>query len=257
MIRLAWHRCLRFVFFLFVLTLAAPPASTQQKPLRVLAFYSTGVEQDHVDFAMRAISFFQAMAKRDHFEFETTTRWDDLNPAVLKRYQLVMWLDEFPSTSAQRTAFQDFMDRGGAWMGFHVAGWMESRATWPWFADFMGTVFSGNSWPPLPATLIVDSPNHPATRGLPATFVSPDNEWYSWEPTPRKNPGVQVLMTLASSNFPLGFKDTLGGGDVPVAWTNTKYKMIYTNMGHGGKILDDETQNRFFERAVLWLGGRR
>jgi len=32
---------------------------------------------------------------------------------------------------------------------------------------------------------------------------------------------------------------------------------IYTNMGHGGKILDDETQNRFFERAVLWLGGRR
>ena len=55
MIRLAWHRCLRFVFFLFVLTLAAPPASTQQKPLRVLAFYSTGVEQDHVDFAMRAI----------------------------------------------------------------------------------------------------------------------------------------------------------------------------------------------------------
>jgi hypothetical protein len=30
--------------------------------------------------------------------------------------------------------------------------------------------------------------------------------------------------------------------------------MIYTNMGHGDKILSSAPQNLFFENALLWLG---
>src|SRR5487761_1868925 len=55
--------------------------------------------------------------------------------------QVVLWLDDAPSTAAQRAAFQNYMEHGGAWLGFHIAGWMDSRATWPWFADFLGTMF--------------------------------------------------------------------------------------------------------------------
>jgi uncharacterized protein len=249
-------RFMRFLFCFLFVSLAATSGFSQTKSFRVLAFYSTHVEQDHVDFAVQAIAFYQSMAERDHFEFQATSNWDDMNPTFLKRYQVVLWLDDFPSTPAQRKAFEDYMGHGGAWMGFHIAGWMKSRATWPWFADFLGTMFSGNSWPPLPATLTIDDPTHPALKGLSASFESPDNEWYSWQPSPRSNPNIKVLITLALSNYPLGFKATLGGGDVPVAWTNTKYKMIYTNMGHGGKILTDPTQNLFFENALLWLGGR-
>jgi type 1 glutamine amidotransferase len=148
------------------------------------------------------------------------------------------------------------MEHGGAWLGFHIAGYMDSRETWPWFADFLGAVFYGNSWPPLPARLDIDNSAHPAMKGLPANYVSPANEWYSWKPNPRSNPDIQVLMTLDTSNYPLGFKDTLAGGDIPVTWTNTRYKMIYTNMGHGDKILTNPQQNLFFENALLWLGGR-
>jgi type 1 glutamine amidotransferase len=194
------------------------------------------------------------MAKRDHFDFAATSSWDDINPAVLKQYQVIMWLDDEPSTPAQRAAFQDYMEHGGAWLGFHIAGYMDSRETWPWFADFLGTVFYGNSWPPLPAKLDIDDLSHPAMKGLPATYLSPANEWYSWKPDPRHNPHIKVLMTLDSSNYPLGFKDTLTGGDIPVTWTNTNYKMIYTNMGHGNKIFINPQQNLFFESALLWLG---
>lgn len=88
------------------------------------------------------------------------------------------------------------------------------------------------------------------------TFVSPANEWYSWHPSPRRNPAVKVLMTVAPSSFPVGFKDTLTGGDVPVTWSNTKYRMIYTNVGHGNRIFTEPQQNLFFENALLWLGGR-
>jgi len=248
---------MRFFCFLVALALTASAAFGQNKSFQVLAFYSTNVEQDHVDFAMQAIPFFEAMAKRDNFEFKATSNWNDLNPVVLKQYQVVLWLDEFPSTAAQRTAFQDYMEHGGAWLGFHIAGWMDSRETWPWFADFLGTVFYGNSWPPLPATLDIDDPSHPAMKGLQASYLSPANEWYSWKPDPRQSPDIKVLMTLALSNYPLGFKDTLAGGDIPVTWTNTKYKMIYTNMGHGNKIFTSPQQNSFFEAALLWLGGRR
>lgn len=246
----------RAVCCMAIVGLATISAFAQAQSFRVLAFYSTNVEQDHVDFALQAIPFFQTMALRDHFEFKATANWDDLNPAVLKNYQVVMWLDEFPSKPAQRKAFEDYMEHGGAWMGFHIAGWTDGRAMWPWYSDFLGTVFTGNSWPPLPATLKVDDTEHPATKGMPATFLSPDNEWYCWQPDLRSNPDIKVLMSLAPSNYPLGFKDTLGGGDVPVTWTNTKYKMLYTNMGHGSKILDSTIQNHFFERSVLWLGGR-
>jgi type 1 glutamine amidotransferase len=55
----------------------------------------------------------------------------------------------------------------------------------------------------------------------------------------------------------LGFKDTLTSGDIPVVWTNTKYRMIYMNMGHGDKIFTDAHQNDLFEDALRWLGGRR
>jgi type 1 glutamine amidotransferase len=49
-------------------------------------------------------------------------------------------------------------------------------------------------------------------------------------------------------------KDTIRGGDVPVVWTNTRYRMLYVNMGHGEKIFDDPVQNRLFDNALLWLG---
>lgn len=244
----------RCLLLIVALVLSSATTFGQKQPFHVLAFHSMHVEQDHMDFARQAIVFFEELANRDHFEFKDTTNWDDMNPAVLKQYQVVLWLDDSPATPAQRAAFQDYMEHGGAWLGFHIAGYMDRRETWPWFADFLGSMFYGNSWPPLPATLAIDDPAHPAMKGLPPTILSPANEWYSWQPDPRYSPNTKVLMTLAPSNYPIGFKDTLAGGDIPVTWANTKYKMIYTNMGHGSKIFTNSAQNLFFENALLWLG---
>ena len=250
--------CLKSIVIPAVLLLVvAVHHSGYRKPLHVLAFYSTNVEPDHVEFAQQAIPFFRAMAQRDDFDFTPTTNWSDLNQEVLSHYQVVVWLDDAPSLPAERKAFEHYMNHGGAWLGFHIAGYMSSRQAWPWFADFLGTVFSGNSWPPLPAKVDIDDPSNPMMRGLPASYLSPANEWYSWQPNPRSAPHIKVLMTLSSSDFPLGFKETLvPGDDIPVVWTNTSYRMVYANMGHGNKIFTSAEQNRFFENAVLWLGGR-
>jgi uncharacterized protein len=246
--------CYRGVLLL-VLCALSMSGFCQQSRFHVLAFYSTDVEKDHVIFAEEAIKFFAASAKAHGFDFSTTANWDDLNESRLKDVQVVLWLDDFPHTASQRTAFERYMSHGGGWLGFHIAAYNDESTHWPWFVDFLGgTVFYGNNWPPLPALLDVDDRSNPLTQHLPAQFTSPANEWYIWQPSPRLNRSVKVLLTLDQSNYPLGLKDTIQGGDVPVVWTNTRYRMIYMNMGHGDKIFDNPQQNRLFEDALIWLG---
>lgn len=233
----------------------APRGFGQQGRFNVLAFYSTDVEKDHVMFAEQARKFFAAGAKMHGYDFAATANWDDLNETRLKNVRVVMWLDDFPHTAAQRDAFEQYMKNGGGWLGFHIAAFNDEGTHWPWFVDFLGgAVFYGNNWPPLPALLDVDDKSSPVTKHLPAQFTSPTNEWYIWQPSPRLSKDVKVLLTLDKSNYPLGLKDTIKGGDVPVMWTNTRYRMIYMNMGHGDKIFDNAVQNRLFEDALQWLG---
>lgn len=250
------------VAILFALALSsASGAQTSSSRLgpkeqfHVVAFYSSTTEPDHVQFAEGALKFFPDLAARSNFTFESTTDWANMNDAYLKKYQVVIWLNESPSGAEQRLAFQHYIEGGGAWLGFHAAGYNDKDTNWPWFVDFLGgAVFDINSWPPLPARLVVDDRTHPATANLPDAFLAPANEWYVWKPSPRLNKHVRVLVTFDPANYPLGLKDVLTAGDLPVVWTNTKYKMIYMNMGHGDKIFTDATQNKLFEDAILSLG---
>jgi uncharacterized protein len=242
-------------FMLVAVQLSACSGWAQPVGFKALAFYSETTEPDHVQFARDAVKFLAACAARGHFTFDATTHWDDLNDQRLQDYQLVIWLNESPAKPEQRKAFERYMQRGGAWLGFHAAAYNDKDTNWPWFVDFLGgAVFYTNSWPPLPAHLVVDDPDHPVNAGIPESFDSPANEWYIWKPSPRLREDVRVLVTFSPSNYPLGFKDVLTSGDLPVVWSNTKYKMLYLNMGHGDKIFSNTTQNQFIENAVQWLG---
>jgi type 1 glutamine amidotransferase len=243
------------VLALFAVAVLSFAAHAQQPSFHVLALYSENVEQDHVDFAHQAIQFYTAAAKRDHFEFASTTDWNNLNAEKLAHYQLILWLDDFPHTAQQRAAFEQYMTHGGGWLGFHIAAYNDGDTHWPWFVQFLGGgVFYGNNWPPLPATLTVDDKSHPIMKRIPESFLSPANEWYIWKPSPRLNKNVKVLLTLSPSNYPLGLKDVVAGGDLPVVWTNTRYRMLYMNMGHGDRIFTSDQQNCLLEDALLWVG---
>lgn len=246
----------RFALFtLIAVHFAAAVSFCQQPRFKALAFYTTQGEPDHIQFARDAIKFFGDRAAKENFTFESTTRWDDLNDDRLKDYQVVIWLNESPSRPEQRAAFERFMQRGGAWLGFHVSGYNDKDTNWPWFVEFLGgAVFHSNGWPPLPAHLLIDDPNHPVTAGLSGELESPANEWYDWKPSPRLNKDVRVLVSFDPANYPMGLKDVITSGDLPVVWTNTRYKMLYANMGHGDKIFDSVAQNKLFDNAVNWLG---
>jgi type 1 glutamine amidotransferase len=237
--------------------LLAGVALAQTPPPKVLIFFSLNVEADHVLFATDALRFFAEMADRHNFRVEASSNWADLNDENLKQCQAVVWLNNTaPAAPQAQQAFQRYMENGGAWLGFHVAGYNDRGLRWTWFREFLGgSMFGVNSWPPLPARVRVEDSDSPVTRGIPKTFVAPVNEWYSWRPSPRLDPNVRVLATLDPSQYPLGIKTliTERDPDVPVVWTNTKYRMLYFNMGHGDKIFTDAVQNRFFENGLMWI----
>lgn len=178
----------------------------------------------------------------------------DLNDAKLKDYSLIVMLNDFPHTKAQRDAFSKYMEGGGGWLGFHVAAYNDKDTAWPWLVHFLGgAVFYTNNWPPMPAKLVVEDPFHPVTKGLPETFIAPANEWYQWKPSPRESKTVRVLVSLSKDNYPLGLKDIIYDGDTPVVWTNTNYRMVYMNIGHGDKIFTDATQNKMIIAALRYV----
>ena len=243
---------------ILALILSSGFARAAEPAFKVLAFYSTDVEPDHVKTANDALAFYKEMAAKHNFQLDITTDWSKLNENDLKPYCLILWLNNFPQTAGQRAAFEKYMEHGGGWIGFHVAAYNDKDTHWPWFVQFLGgAVFYTNNWPVLPAKLTVDDRNHPVTKGLPATYDSPANEWYLWKPSPRLNKDVRVFLTLDPSNYPIGVKDIITEGDLPVVWTNTKYRMLYINMGHGPAVYDNAIQNTLFENAILWLGNKK
>ena len=245
----------RSLLFLLLASHLVGSLFAQPSRFKILAFYSATAEPDHVQFAQDALKFLNERAASEHFAFEATTKWEDLNDESLKTCQLIVWLNESPANPEQRRAFERYMERGGAWLGFHAAGYNDNDTNWPWFVDFLGgAVFHTNSWPPLPARIIMDDRSHLVAAGIPDGFESPANEWYVWKPSPRLNKDVKVLATFDPANYPIGLKDVLISGDLPVMWTNTKYKMLYMNMGHGDKIFTSAVQNRLIDNAINWLG---
>jgi len=239
--------------FLLMLNVSTP-LHAQFPRFKVLAFYSTQVEPAHVEFANDAIKFFKDLTVGNGFVFDTTSNMADLNAAKIKDYQLLMMINDFPHNASQREAFKRYMESGGGWFGFHVAAYNDRTTQWPWFVDFLGgAVFYRNNWPPMPAKLVVEDIQHPITKGLPATFTAPINEWYQWKPSPRERKNVKILASLSPDNYPFGLKDILPDGDTPVVWTNTNYRMVYLNMGHGPHIFTDATQNRLIIAALRWV----
>ena len=181
---------------------------------------------------MRALT---ASAGASDYGFAATSDWDAMNDATLRDVRVVIWLNDMPHTPAQRAAFERYMTGGGAWLGFHVSGF--GNNAWPWFTRVP------RRRPLRRQQLAVAAGARQRRRrrasdveGVPPTFVAPINEWYRGRPARAPIPDVKVLLTLDASNFPLGVKNTLNGGDIPVAWINTKYRMVYLNYGHGDRI---------------------
>lgn len=229
----------------------------RQPRFRALLHYEPGAEEAHVQFDKQAINFFHKLTYGEGWLMDVTTSLADYPYEKLKDYCIIISLNAMPGGKEQREAFQKYMENGGGWIGFHASAYNDRNTHWPWFNDFLGCgMFYCNNWPPQPAMVECDTQKHPVTCNLPQSFVVPASEFYQWQPSPRKNPNVEVLLSISPKMYPFGLKDVVKWGDFPIVWTNTKYRMIYLNMGHGDEGFIDATQNFLFLNAFRWVVSR-
>ena len=263
-------------WLLLVAVLHACTAQSKKPQFKVIAFYTAKNDLAHISFVHEANRWFPKIAARNNFLYDSTDNWDNLNADFLSQYQVVIFLDTRAEKSEQRAAFEQYMNNGGAWMGFHFAGFALTPSAypqnWDWYHNqFIGSgQYKGNTWRPTSANLRVEDPSHPVTKGLDTVFKSSPNEWYSWERDVRENDSIRILLSIDPSSFPLGTgpkqHEIWHSGYYPVVWANRHYRMLYLNMGHNDIDYENKTnrelsfqfandvQNKLIIQGLLWLG---
>ena len=135
------------------------PANYAKAPrFKALIYYTQHAEEAHVQFAEQATTFFKKLNYGDGFVLDITTDFSKYPYEKLKEYNVIIMLNTSPNTKAERDAFEQYMENGGGWVGFHAAAYNDKNTHWPWFVKFLGGgVFYCNNWPPQPVLVEVDN----------------------------------------------------------------------------------------------------
>lgn len=115
------------------------PANYANGPrFKALVYYTQHAEEAHYQFSLQAVEFFKKLNYGDGFVLDITMDLSQYSYEQLKEYSVVVMLDGYPNTKAERDAFEKYMENGGGWVGFHVAAYNDKHTNWPWFVDFLG-----------------------------------------------------------------------------------------------------------------------
>lgn len=233
--------------------------------LRVLVFSKTNSfrHEDGIAGARRALD---AIAESRGLALFHSENGALFSPERLARFDVVVFSNASGDmlSEAQEKAFETWLANGGGWIGIHSAG-DSSHDAWTWYHDtLIGGRFIGHILGPQTQTarVVVEDAAHPATRDLPAEFEH-EEEWYSWDESPRKR-GFHVLLTVDEASYDpvirvLGRETSdLRMGDHPVAWWRCvgTGRALYATMGHWGRAYENPPYAKLLENALLWAGDR-
>ena len=185
---------------------------------------TTGFRHDSIPVGVQAI---RDLGAANGFTVDATEDDALFTDAYLAQYQTVVFLSttgDPVGTAAEKDAFQRYIEHGGGFVGVHAAA--DSGYSWPWYGQLVGAYFKQH--PAIQAgRLVVEDPVHPATRGLPASYIRTD-EWYDFQTNPRGT--VHVLTSVDDSSY----TGSTMGTDHPNTWCHNfdGGQAFYTGLGH-------------------------
>ena len=225
------------------------------KPHKAKVLVLTERGGQHGGFTDAGLKWLAAEGAKGNFSITEINNARNITEAYLSQFSLVIQLDFPPYTWPKEAedAFVKYIEEGrGGWIGFHHAtllGEFDGYPMWQWFSDFMGGVRFKNYIAPLAnGTLIVEDKQHPVMKDVPASFVVPDDEWYTYDKSPR--PNVHVLANVDESSYTPA--SDIKMGDHPVVWVNEskKARNVYFQIGHSSKLYETEGFTTMFRNAI-------
>ena len=234
-------------------------AADKSPRFRVLALAEHG--GIHKPFVDAAKVWLGKVADENNFAVDYIEDTAKINDAFLANYALFIQLNYPPYnwTDAAQAAFIKYIEQGtGGWIGFHHAtllGEFDGFPIWPWFQKFMGGVrFKDYIATFVSGTVAVEDPGHPIMRGVAEYFQIKNEEWYTWDTTPR--PNVHVLASVDEKSYTPDNDKKMG--DHPVIWSNEHFKArnVYVFMGHHPELFDNPAFTRIFRNSIFWAAGQ-
>ena len=222
------------------------------KPHKAKVLVLTERGGQHGGFTDAGLKWLAAEGAKGNFSITEINNARNITEAYLSQFSLVIQLDFPPYTWPKEAedAFVKYIEEGrGGWIG--LLGEFDGYPMWQWFSDFMGGVRFKNYIAPLAdGTLIVEDKQHPVMKDVPASFVVPDDEWYTYDKSPR--PNVHVLANVDESSYTPA--SDIKMGDHPVVWVNEskKARNVYFQIGHSSKLYETEGFTTMFRNAINW-----
>ena len=197
---------------------------------RVLVFTGHGEGYVHENIAASAAMILELAAQED-FAADTTSDKRVFCDDSLERYDAIVYANAsyVGLDSAQRSAFERFIRRGGGFAGLHAATCTDDD--WTWFTRMIGGRFDFH--PPLQhLTMKVVDRTHPSASMLPDTLTTED-ELYCFK---RLDPQARVLAVweTAGVDWGSGPKPEVMSPSLPAVWCSEfdGGRIWYTAAGH-------------------------
>ncbi|MER5647580.1 ThuA domain-containing protein [Streptosporangium sp. NPDC002524] len=202
------------------------PAAAQAAaaPFEVLVFSKTaGFRHDSIPTGIQTI---RDLGTANGFTVTATEDANAFNASNLATYEAVIFLSTTGDVlnATQQTAFQNYVNGGGGYLGVHAAA--DTEYDWAYYGQLVGAWFSGH--PAIQqATVRTEDNTHPATSHLGATWSRSD-EWYNYRTNPRST--ARVLQSLDEGSYSGGTMN----GDHPITWCHPQGsgRSFYTGLGH-------------------------
>ena len=211
----------------------------------------------HGEFTQTGLNWLHQQAETLDFGMTVVHNCQELKAGDIAKYDLVVQLNYPPYmwSEASMKEFEQAIDSGTvAWVGFHHAsllGEFDGFDMWTWFSDFLGGIrFQNYIAEKADGEVTVEDPGHPVMSGVHPKFVVREDEWYTYNKSPRA--GVHVLASVDEHTYQPS--SDIRMGDHPVIWTNTKKaaRNVYFQIGHSASLFENTDFVRMFTNALLW-----
>ncbi len=144
-------------------------------------------------------------------------------------------------------------DDGKGFIGVHSAA--ITFTSWPEYGKMLGGQFDGHPWGEFDAPLVVEDPDFPGMKHMPAAFSMKD-EIYQIKQYSREN--VRVLMRLDAAKVDLSKSGVhRKDGDFAVVWARSygKGRVLFNGLGHSLDVWERDDFQKMMLDSIRWSMG--
>lgn len=216
-------------------------SETVQQEDRLLVFSKTeGWRHQSIEAGQEAIKL---LGQQNDVEVTITEDAAMFTSDTLSSFSAVIFLNTTGTVfnNDQRSAFEEYIQNGGGFVGVHSAA--DTEYDWPWYGNLMGAYFDSHPPGTPNADVLIEDADHSSTSILPDVW-NRDDEWYNYQSF---SDHINVLLTLDTDSY----EGSNHPGNHPIAWYHEfdGGRSFYTGMGHTEASYSNEMY-----LAHLWGG---